>query len=242
VKFGIIKQCQRKKFFKFPKITENENYAILELPFTIDEIGTISEKKLQKALEKGIRKLRRMDITRAILSSTLKEILSPNIRLDDFRVFDGSLMFFHFAPDMAQCLCEKHNLEPPNIRIGIIEQNLSMISQSLIERLCYKSKYISLATEDTFAAKKYAERLIEQLGIVLEIRDIGMSDKGRDFSDIVVNVDEFSVSVPKADAKINNIVISDMEIEDTDTLDVLACLGLGVNDVKFKLNFERMLC
>lgn len=238
MKIGIIKQCQREKFFKRSTIIKTENHVTLELPYTIEQIRTVKEHKLQKAMEKGIQKLRELGIQRAVLTNTLKSVLSPNIHMENFRVYDGNLMFFEFVPRMVKWLCKRNRLEPPNIKISIRERNLSRISQSLIEKLCYQSKYMQLVTADTLAAKRYAGLLLEQFGFILDIAEIDEIDDG--FGDIIIDIDNFYVIAPFSGEKVSGLVVDDIEVpHDTDMFDVLACLGLKVSDVhisKWKLD------
>ncbi|MCL2837574.1 MAG: hypothetical protein FWE04_00680 [Oscillospiraceae bacterium] len=230
MRYGIIKQCQREKFFKRSTIIEAENHVTLELPYTIKQIRTAKEHKLQKAMEKGIRKLRELGIQRAVLTDTLKTVLSPNIHMANFRVYDGSLMFFEFVPRMVKWLCERNGFEPPNVKISIREQKLSRISQTLIEKLCYQSKYMRVVTGDILAARRYASSMLEQLGFFLDICDIAALDE--DFGDIVIDVDNFYVSASQSGEKIDGLVVEGIEVpHDTDMFDVLACLGLNSGGV-----------
>ena len=236
MKFGIITGCQRQKFFKKPTIIEHENYTVLELPYTLEQMREVTERKLLKALEKGVRVLLQSGIQRAVLANSLKEIFDTNIRMENFRVFDGSLMFFDFVPRMVDWLCEQHEFVPPNVRIGIREQNLSKISRGLIEKLCYQSKYMNLATGGKVSAKRYSDFLLENFGFMLEIRDITLVEEfGDDESDIIIDIDNQRVTAPKHNTAINGFVVEDLEIpDDTDMFDIIACLGLKPNDVSIE--------
>jgi len=228
VKYGVITGCQRKKFFKKAEIIEYSEYVVLNLPVTIEEISAISERKLQKVLEKGIQTLQKFGINRAVLTSSLKDVLDSNIRLNSFRVFDGSLQRFEFLPKMVAHLCAAFELTPPNIKIGIIERNLSRISQNLIENLCYQSKHMSISTMDIVSAKRYSNFLMENFGFILEIREL---DSANDNCDIVVDVDNFQACVP-GKCYIDEVVIESINVpNDVDMFDVLACLGLGAANV-----------
>ena len=188
-------------------------------------------------LEKGIRKLQQTGITRAVLTNTLKTVLSPNIRLNDFLVFDGSMMFFDFVPKMTQWLCERYELKPPNIKIEIREKKLSFIGKSLVEKLCYQSKYMRLTTTDIFAAKRFADLTLEQLGFIIDVQN--SADIAEDFGDIVVNVDEIYVSVPQKSEKIVGFTIDNIKVpQDTDMFDILACLGIKHNEI----NISKWIC
>ena len=228
MKFAVIKGAKDKKFFKRPAIIENGelNYVTLELPYTLEELRTIKEHKLQKAMEKSIAQLQKIGINRAIFTLSLKEILSPNIRLNDFRVVNGRAMFFDFVPKMVDWIIAMNELEPPNIRISVREEKLSGVSQSLIEKLCYKSKYILLNTADIMSAKRYADFLFEQFGFILDISTIV-----DDMADIVIDIDKHIVSEPKSGKKIDGIVVDGIEIKDTDIFDCLAVLGVRAKDV-----------
>jgi len=228
-KFAVITRCERKKFFKKPAIIECDDYFTLELPYTIEQMRTIDERKLYKSLAKGISKLQQLGVSRAVLTNEMKEIFDTNIRLTNFRVVDGTLLFFDFVPKMVEYFCERYAFERPNIRINIREENLSFIGQNLIERFCYDAKFISLATADVVSAKRYANFLLDKLGIMLEIRNIAnISDNNDD--NIVIDVDNFSVSS-------NGDTIDGMEIEgvlpfdNTEIFDVMMCRGLSADDV-----------
>ena len=228
-KFAVITWCQRKNFFKKPIIIDNDNYVTLELPYTIEQMQFVDEHKLHRALAKGIRKLQQIGISRAVFTNTLKEIFSTNIRVQNFRIVDGNLLFFDFVPKIVDFLCDKYEFLPPNIRIGIREENLSNIGQSLIEKLCYKAKFMSIYTADIVSCKRYANFLADKLGFVLAIRDISAIENDGD--DIVIDVDNFSVSVPHGDTIDGMEIESVYAIEDTEIFDVMLCSGIGVNDV-----------
>ena len=211
-------------------IIECDNYATVELPYTTEQLRELPEQKLQKIMEKGIYKLRQLGIARAILTNTMKAIFSPNISAGNFRIIDGKLLFFDFVPKMVQWICENYELEPPNIKISIREERLSRISQSLIENLCYHSKYMNLATADTVAARQFAKVLLDEFGFMLDIRNIAEIE-GNNFSDIIVDVDNLYVTAPQR-CIIDGLVIDDIKHpEDTDLFDYLVCLGLRTNDV-----------
>ena len=235
MRYGVIHGRQRKKLFRKAKTIEHSKYIILELPVTVEEISKISERRLQRVLEKGIRTLQKAEVNRAVLASTLKNVLDSNIRLNNFRVFDGSLQKFEFLPKMVEFLCAKFELRPPDIKIGIIERKLSRISQNLIEKLCYQSKHMSIFTADIASAKRYAGFLLENFGFMLEIREIDATDCGEsDGCDIMVDIDNFRASVP-GKLEISEVVISSIDFpNDADMFDVLACLGLSADDVEIE--------
>jgi len=211
---------------------------MLELPYTLEQMREVAERKLLKALEKGVRALLQAGIQRAVLANSLKEIFDTNIRMENLRVFDGSLMFFDFVPRIVDWLCEQYEFVPPNIRIGIREQNLSKISRSLIEKLCYQSKYMNLATGDKVSARRYSDFLLENFGFMLEIRDISPIEEDEfviDESDIIIDIDNQCVTAPKHNTAIDGFVVADLEIpDDTDMFDIIACLGLKPNDVSIE--------
>jgi len=229
-KFAVITRSQRQKFFKRPTIIEYDSHYLLELPYTVEQIRTVDENKLHKSLAKGIRKLQQMGVSRAIFTNDLKKIFDTNIRLQNFRVVDGTLLFFDFVPKMVVFLYKKYEFEPPNIRISIREENLSFIGQKLIEQLCYDGKFISVATADIVSAKQYANFLLDKLGIMLEIRNIvNVSEDNED--NIVIDVDNFSVSVPNGETLDGMEIEGIPLIEDAEIFDVMMCCGLGANDI-----------
>jgi len=229
-KFAVITRCQRKKFFKKPIIIDNNDYVMLELPYTIEEMQTVDESKLYKSFAKGIRKLQQMGISRGIFTNTLKEIFPTNLRIYNFRVIDGTLLFFDFVPKIVDFFCEKYEFSSPNMRIAIREEKLSGISKTLIEQLCYRAKFMSIYTADMVSSKRYADFLMDKLGFMLEIRDIS-NDVENGGNDIVIDVDNFSVSVVNGDTIDGMVIDGVLAIEDTEIFDVMLCLGLGVNDV-----------
>ena len=227
-KFAVITRSQRQKFFKKPTITEYDNYVTLELPYTIEQMRTIDERKLYKSLSKGINKLQRSGISRAIFTNTLKEIFDSNIKLQNFRVVDGTMMFFDFVPKMVEFFCKKYEFIRPNIKLGIREENFSFISQNLIEQLCYDSKFISIETTEIISSKRYARFLLDKFGIMLNIRD---TENTSDNNDIVIDVDNFCVYTLNGDC-IDGIEIEGVQtIEDAEIFDVMMCCGLSANDV-----------
>ena len=229
-KLAVITGSQRKKVFKKPIIINHGSHMTLELPYTVEQISTISDAKLQKTLERGIFKLKQMGITRAVFTNTLKTVLDPNIQTNGFRIVTGQSKILEFMPQMIEWICSEYSLESLDKCICIRERNLSRAGQRFIEDLCYKAKRICLVTADIFAAKRYADFLMEQFGFILEIRAVDQVDC-KELGDIIVDIDNLCVGVPQ-ECTIDGVVFEDLSFpEDTDVYDCMACLGIGANDV-----------
>jgi len=270
MKFGIITGAERKRLFKTPRIvgavvldrpskqnsvpratgdgrpyTVPAEFITAELPYTLAQMQTVSEAKLQKAMAKAIRRLEKSGVSRAVITGGLKKIYDVNIATKTFKVYSGGDMLFDFARQAVLWICEKYGFDPLEIKINIREDNLSHITRRLIDSLCYDCRSMSLTTADTARAQALAKDTLERYGLMIEVlpsllppalRATSLKEGGKAGAVISGNA-EITVDVDGRRIVSKNCVIDgpelDVEInhEDVDIFDVLTCLGIKYDEV-----------
>lgn len=196
MKVGIVSRRIReekgKRIFKKPQVYKLSNELFsAEIPYSLDEIKRLSERKLEKVVKRAKTVLSRMGIDKIIYS---KEIRKTS--------FDVSEVFYKFAPMATRLAARRFDLKEL-FPLCVRQENPDNRALSVIKSMIYDAADIKILTDKPQKGGKIQKGIIEEFGAAVELLPYDfVSSEG-----ITVNLDKNEICV------FGKWVLRDFEIE-----------------------------
>jgi hypothetical protein len=210
-------------------------YAVV-LPFNASELEKMPVKRRAKFLNKALRIFKKNDIKSIIYTREVKKIFSGQsipTKYQGFSVFTGKGVFHEFVPEAVRRIMNRKNMSNLNMRLGISDRAMSIVTEYLVKNLCYDSKYIKIYTENLNKANELEDKVYNETGLALQISPLENRDLYK--SDIFIDVDELKIRMGR-DLSVDGFVPVNVSVPgfDIDPMDLVECLGLRLGDIKIK--------
>ena len=254
IKFGVIserkengvRESKLKSFFKRGKVSASVLHLpdldaealIVTLPLTAEKMQNTGEEKLRKVLVLALKELKMWGVTRAVFTRELKQVYSTDVSGAGVQIVTGEQAFYRLIPQAVKRVNAILNKEKLSSKLGISDRGMSKITEYLIDKLCFDSKYISVYTDNLPAAAALREEVFDRTGLTIDVANtLDVSNN----PDIMIDVDKRKVRVGR-DFFVDGFEV-DAEIEgyDVDSLELAECLGLKEVKIKYLRNGNKRL-
>ena len=230
MKIGILSECQRQSesgrrvpFWKKPSCTievideERNGFELIavQLPYTLEQLEVLSEKKRRAALYHACDILLSHNISKAVYTAGMKRLFSPSDAWN-IRILQRGELFSRFMPDLVRCLTKKYRLDRLSARLGISDAGLSYVTQRLMCELCFDARYIQLYTSELVRGEDLSERFSDEFGIPVTVAQAGGSVR----CDILIDLDRQKLRIGR------DLVVDGLELDfevggyDVDTMEI----------------------
>jgi len=234
------------------------------LPITAEKLNDLSEAKLRKLMLSAFKELKLWNVTRAILTRAVKSAYAPvgttapgrpfNIdgrpsNIDGrppqndaehmgIQIVTGEQAFYRLIPQAVQRAYPMLNTEKLKSKLGISDRGMSKITEYLIDRLCFDSKYISVYTDNLRAAAVLRDEVFDRTGLTI---GVGLLNAANNNTDVFIDVDRRKIRIGR-DIFVDGFE-ADIGLEgyDVDSLELCECFGLKDIKIKYLRNGNKRL-
>ncbi len=253
MKIGILSECQRQDDFsqripfwrKSPcgieMIDEQKNGFLLtavQLPYTLYQLKTVSEKKRTIALRRACDILISQGISRAVYTKEMKQIFSPRDAVNIQILQEGEL-FYHFLPGVLRRLTKKYQLDRLSARLGISDTGLSLMTQRLMNELRYDARYMQLYTSNIEQGEDLSVRFSDEFGVPVTVAQT----ENMQYCDILIDLDKKKLRIGR------DLVVDDFELDfdvggyDVNTMEIANGLDIPIETdrIRYCLSGKKKL-
>ena len=181
---GIISRCKGKSrkrglFWKVLVCNLSENVLVAEIPFSLDEISKMPDKRRERVLKKAENALRNAGADKIILTRELKK-----------EPFDIAEIFYKLVPNAVRLISAYFEIEPL-YTLCVRQKSPDFKAFSVLKSLIFDGDNIKVLTDKAHKGAVIRERIMEEFGAVTEIFPYNfVSENG-----ITVNLDKNEVCV-----------------------------------------------
>lgn len=253
MKIGILSECQRQNdsgrrtsFWKKPLwgvevIDECKNgfcLTAVQLPYTLEQLGAVSEKKRQAAIRRGCDILLSYGVNRAVYTAGLKQIYTP-ADAENIQILQSGELFYRLLPDLVRRLAKKCQVSRLSARLGISDAGLGRITQRLMNELCYDARYIQLYTSNLAQGEELSAMFSDEFGIPVTVSQPESFHR----CDILIDLDNRRVRVGR------DLVVDGLELDfevggyEVDTMEIGNGLDIpiGADRIRYCLSGKKKL-
>lgn len=157
------------KPFELEVVHMTEPVTICVLPYTVEELRELKEKKRLRLFWRCIRELQNREIACVYLRGDIRKLAPAEEFARRFQMPTGKAIFDFMLLDSMKWCAKKAQIDLLEAEVGIWQDCFDEHGYRILEQICGDLKYVTLYTKSDESARVFADKLYLQTGLSLKV-------------------------------------------------------------------------
>lgn len=163
--FGLRKM----KPFDMEVVHMTEPVTVCVLPYSVDELRELKEKKRARLFQRCIRELQKREVASVYLRGDVLRLAPVEAFARCFQLPSGKAIFDFMLLDAIKWCAKKAQVDLLDAEVGIWQDCFDEHGYRILEQICGDVKYVTLYTKSDESARVFADKLYLQTGLSLKV-------------------------------------------------------------------------